>query len=147
MYFGNLDLPDTKKKEELIQSVMEQLKTRYEQIEKSFPIPGLMGSIIRSLFLKTLDKYWIRHIDALEHLREGINLQSYGQRDPKVEYKLEAYELFEEMIKNVRETVVRASFNMSVIPMKSPDKAKAESPQNVKKNPVIIRKATSVISE
>ncbi len=49
-------------------------------------------------FLKVIDRKWMDHIDDMEQLRQGIGLQAYGQRDPMVEYKMSAFEMFDEMI-------------------------------------------------
>ena len=144
LFLGNMSIPDTKKKEEILKSLHDQIERRYENIEKSFPIPGLMNSIARSVFLKALDREWIYHIDSLEHLKEGIRLQSYGQRDPEVEYKMEAYEMFEEMIRRVRNTVVRAVLNMAIIPVGNSNQ---ESESVRKETPIIVRKASMVVDE
>ena len=67
----------------------------------------VMGQIERSLLLQILDEYWKDHLLMLDHLRQGINLRAYGQRDPLNEYKREAFELFGGMLTEVRERVIR----------------------------------------
>ena len=64
-----------------------------------------MRHVERSLLLQMLDQTWKEHLLALDHLRQGINLRAYAQRDPLNEYKREAFELFQEMLARLREAV------------------------------------------
>jgi preprotein translocase subunit SecA len=72
----------------------------------------LMGQVERSLLLQILDQTWKEHLLALDHLRQGINLRAYGQRDPLNEYKREAFQLFADMLDEVREQVTRYLANI-----------------------------------
>jgi preprotein translocase subunit SecA len=72
----------------------------------------LMNQIGRSLLLQILDQSWKEHLLALDHLRQGINLRAYGQRDPLNEYKREAFQLFAAMLDDVREQVTRYVSNI-----------------------------------
>ena len=67
--------------------------------------PELMRLAEKSLLLQILDHSWKEHLLQLDHLRQGIGLRAYAQRDPLNEYKREAFEMFEEMLRRVRETV------------------------------------------
>src|SRR2546430_8118933 len=67
--------------------------------------PELMRMAEKSLLLQLLDQAWKDHLLSLDHLRQGINLRAYAQRDPLNEYKREAFELFEEMLVNLRQQV------------------------------------------
>ena len=67
--------------------------------------PDLMRSVEKSLLLQILDQLWKEHLLTLDHLRQGIGLRAYGQRDPLNEYKREAFELFEKMLDHLRERV------------------------------------------
>src|SRR5262249_54679981 len=64
--------------------------------------PELMTQVERGLLLQFLDQSWKEHLLALDHLRQGINLRAYGQRDPLNEYKREAFQLFSDMLDDVR---------------------------------------------
>ncbi|HEX5773603.1 MAG TPA: SEC-C metal-binding domain-containing protein, partial [Geomobilimonas sp.] len=64
----------------------------------------------RFFLLEEIDGSWIQHLKSMDHLREGIGLQGYGQKDPKQEYKKEAYQLFMDMIGRIREEVVEKIF-------------------------------------
>src|SRR6202043_469260 len=67
--------------------------------------PDIMRQVEKSLLLQLLDQTWKDHLLQLDHLRQGINLRAYAQRDPLNEYKREAFELFETMLGGLRETV------------------------------------------
>lgn len=71
-----------------------------------------MRQIERLVLLHVVDAKWMEHLYSMDNLREGIGLRAYGQRDPLVEYKLEAYELFQEMIEAIQEDVVRLIFKI-----------------------------------
>ncbi|MFH1098721.1 MAG: preprotein translocase subunit SecA [Candidatus Uhrbacteria bacterium] len=64
--------------------------------------------LIRSAALRAIDQLWIEHLDAVEHLRQGIGLRGYGQRDPLIEYKHEAYKLFTELLAFIQQDIARA---------------------------------------
>jgi preprotein translocase subunit SecA len=72
----------------------------------------IMNQVERSLLLQILDQSWKEHLLALDHLRQGINLRAYGQRDPLNEYKREAFQLFAAMLDDVREQVTRYLANI-----------------------------------
>jgi preprotein translocase subunit SecA len=72
----------------------------------------IMNQVERSLLLQILDQSWKEHLLALDHLRQGINLRAYGQRDPLNEYKREAFQLFAAMLDDVREQVTRYLSNI-----------------------------------
>jgi preprotein translocase subunit SecA len=74
--------------------------------------PDVMNQVERSLLLQILDQSWKEHLLALDHLRQGINLRAYGQRDPLNEYKREAFQLFATMLDDVREQVTRYLSNI-----------------------------------
>ncbi len=68
----------------------------------------------RVILLRVVDQKWMDHIDAMDQLRQGIGLRAYGQRDPVVEYRLEGYEMFEEMARSIQEETVRILFNIKI---------------------------------
>lgn len=73
-----------------------------------------MREIERVCLLKTVDKYWMDHIDAMDELRQGIGLRGYAQKNPVDEYRFEGYNMFDEMIAAIREETVRASLTIPV---------------------------------
>ncbi|MBQ8080535.1 MAG: SEC-C domain-containing protein, partial [Clostridia bacterium] len=80
----------------------------YEEREQQITEIGIeMRELERSVLLRSVDIRWMDHIDAMDQLRDGIGLRAYGQKDPVNEYKLESYDMFEEMVHLIREDTVR----------------------------------------
>ena len=73
-----------------------------------------MKELEKAIMLRVVDSKWMDHLDAMDALKEGINLRAYGQRNPLVEYKFEAYEMFEEMIDSIKRTVVTFLYHIQV---------------------------------
>lgn len=108
-----LKLKDLSKKE-IVHKLKEEAIKLYEEKEAQFEDSEKFREIERVVLLKVLDNKWINHIDDMEQLRQGIGLQAYGQRDPLVEFKKGAYEMFDELISAVREDTIRILYNMRV---------------------------------
>jgi preprotein translocase subunit SecA len=109
----NLDLPiaDWAKEEgiadgEIRERIMQAVDAKMAQKVANYGA-DIMRSVEKSLLLQILDQSWKEHLLQLEHLRQGINLRAYAQRDPVNEYKREAFELFSDMLVGLRETVTR----------------------------------------
>jgi len=71
-------------------------------VKESVEIPEALGALERYVVINAIDQHWQEHLTEMEELRRSIGLRSYGQKDPLVEYKAEAYTYFEELMKNVR---------------------------------------------
>ena len=97
---------------------MQELKDRairlYESKEAEFPEPEQIREIERVVILRVTDSHWMNHIDDMDQLRQGIGLQSLGQRDPVVEYRLQGFDMFEEMITSIREETVRMLMHVRI---------------------------------
>ncbi len=78
--------------------------------------PEVMRSIEKSLLLQLLDQNWKEHLLTLDHLRHGIGLRAYGQRDPLNEYKREAFEMFEGMLDRLREQITTLLAHVEIRP-------------------------------
>jgi preprotein translocase subunit SecA len=74
-----------------------------------------MRSIERSIALQTIDVLWMSHLDEIDYLREGIGLRGYGQRDPLVEYKREAFSMFSYLMENIKSTITHTIFRVSAM--------------------------------
>ncbi|MBI2453882.1 preprotein translocase subunit SecA [Candidatus Peregrinibacteria bacterium] len=107
--------------EEMIDAVKHYLWAEYEEREKQLPDykneTGQGGSaglrrIERAVYLHTLDGLWMEHIDNMAHLREAVALRGYGQKDPLIEYKQEAYKMFLELLAAIRANTVNLLFKM-----------------------------------
>ncbi|MBS4055040.1 MAG: preprotein translocase subunit SecA [Thermaerobacter sp.] len=75
----------------------------------------LFNDLKRVVLLRMVDTKWMSHLDNMEELRQGIGLRAYGQKDPLVEYKLESYEMFQQMIAEIKQDVVRYVFRVQVV--------------------------------
>lgn len=102
------------KKNSLKQQLKEEAVKLYESKEAEFPDSETIRELERVILLKVIDRKWMDHIDDMEQLRQGIGLQAYGQRDPLVEYKMNGYEMFDEMTQNIREETVRLLFHVKI---------------------------------
>ncbi len=86
----------------------------YEQKEAEFPEPEHIREIERVILLKVIDNKWMDHIDDMDQLRQGIGLQAYGQRDPKVEYKMIGYDMFDEMTRAITTDTIRMLYHVKI---------------------------------
>ncbi len=102
------------KKKELVHQLKEAAIKLYEAKEAEFPDAEQIREIERVILLKVIDNKWMSHIDDMDQLRQGIGLQAYGQKDPLVEYKMSAYEMFDGMTAAVKEDTVRILFHIRV---------------------------------
>ena len=89
-------------------------KEQYEQKEAEIGNPERMRMFERMVLLKTIDMKWSSHIDDMEKLKEGIRLYAYGQKDPVTEYKIQAYNMFEEMTRSIERETLRVLFRVAV---------------------------------
>jgi preprotein translocase subunit SecA len=118
-----LDLPieDWVKEEgiaesEIIQRITEQSDRKMAQ-KAANTNPGIFREIEKAFLLQLLDQHWKEHLLNLDHLRQGINLRAFGQRDPLNEYKAEAFAMFEMMLNQLRESVTQT---LSYVDISSP---------------------------
>ena len=98
-------------------SIKEELKKyghdAYEEREKSFG-SELMREIERMVLLRMVDTKWMDHIDAMEELKRGIGLRAYANHDPVVAYRIEGFEMFDEMINSIREDTVKLMLRVQI---------------------------------
>ena len=102
------------KKSDLKQKLKESAVKLYEEKETEFPQEEQIRELERVILLKVIDQKWMDHIDDMDQLRQGIGLQAYGQRDPKVEYKMAAYDMFNEMIASIQQDTVRLLYHVRI---------------------------------
>ncbi len=102
------------KKNELKQTLKEQAVKLYEMKEAEFPEPEQIRELERVILLKVIDRKWMDHIDDMDQLRQGIGLQAYGQKDPLVEYKMSAYEMFDAMSAAIQEDTLKLLYHVSL---------------------------------
>ena len=105
----NEDLGD----EAILARIVEEADKRYHaKIERVGA--EAFGNFERSIMLQSIDQHWREHLSALEHLRQGIHLRGYAQKNPKQEYKREAFELFENLLGIIRTEVSRVLMNVQI---------------------------------
>ena len=101
-------------KNQLKQKLKEEAFKLYEEKEAEFPEEEQIRELERVILLKVIDRKWMDHIDDMDQLRQGIGLQAYGQRDPKVEYKMTAYDMFDSMISAIQEDTLRLLYHVRI---------------------------------
>ncbi len=103
------DITDDKLRDRLSDAALAQYASKEAQVG-----PELMRQFERSLMLQTLDQHWRDHLANLDHLRQGIHLRGYAQKNPKQEYKRESFELFSDMLDRIKQDVVRVVLTVQV---------------------------------
>jgi len=106
--------PETLNRQELGDAIFDKLKERYEAKEKLIG-PDAMRYHERMIMLSVLDQQWKDHLLNMDHLKEGIGLRGYGQKDPLVEYKRESFDMFEDMMQRFQEDTTRYLYLMQII--------------------------------
>src|SRR5205809_7158651 len=106
--------PETLNRQELGDTIFDKLKARYDAKEKLIG-PDAMRYHERMIMLSVLDQQWKDHLLNMDHLKEGIGLRGYGQKDPLVEYKRESFDMFEAMMQRFQEDAVRYLYLMQII--------------------------------
>jgi preprotein translocase subunit SecA len=105
--------PTTLNHDELVEATIEAIKNRYAEKEKQFG-PELLRWLERRIILDVVDTQWKDHLLSLDHLKEGIGLRGYGQKDPLVEFKKEAFVLFEDMMARIDNETIRYLFHVQI---------------------------------
>ncbi|HLJ73236.1 MAG TPA: preprotein translocase subunit SecA, partial [Thermoanaerobaculia bacterium] len=118
-YFGvdlksaGVDL-ETMPRERVKEILIEAVTKKYEEKEAAVT-PEMMRLHEKYLLLQVIDQQWKDHLLNIDHLKEGIGLRGYGQRDPLVEYKKESFDLFQEMMERVQDRVVKYLWKMEIV--------------------------------
>ena len=97
----------------IIQYLTGIARAEFERIERDVKTE-MFVQVCRGLSLRAMDNFWIEHLDAIDHLRKGIGLRGYGQRDPLVEYKKEAYRMWNELLHAIERQIVYSIFKVQV---------------------------------
>ncbi len=103
------------KREELKEELLRRAKEAYAAREEEIAAAKIsMRDVEREVLLRVVDSHWVEHIDAMDRLRDSVSLQAYGNRDPAKEYAIAGYDMFEEMIASINETMLSALYHVSV---------------------------------
>jgi preprotein translocase subunit SecA len=114
-----LDIPNMTS-QEVVDAVWERLKVQYEGKEEQIG-PEAMRTYERIIMLNIIDAQWKDHLLSLDHLKQGIGLVGYGQKDPLVEYKKQSFDLFQEMLDRIDTSTIRSLFNLQVVSEQAPE--------------------------
>ena len=102
------------KKSELLDAVKEMAVKAYEAKEREFPEEEHVREVERIILMKVIDRHWMNHIDDMDQLRQGIGLQAYGNRNPLIEYKMQGYDMFDNMIASIQEDTVKLMLHIRI---------------------------------
>ena len=116
--------------EDILEQVMHAAQAAYQQKVEAVGAESWTG-FERSIMLQVIDTAWREHLSALDHLRQGIHLRGYAQKNPKQEYKREAFELFSGMLDRVRDDVVRVLMTVRIQTQEEIEQAEAEAARAV----------------
>ena len=105
----NKQLDETALRDHVVQAAQQQYQAKVEQVESE-----MMHGYERIIMLQSVDSHWREHLAALDHLRQGIHLRGYAQKNPKQEYKREAFELFSSMLDSIKRDVTRTLMNVRI---------------------------------
>jgi preprotein translocase subunit SecA len=120
--------PNSLNHDELADATVEAIKNRYAEKEKQFSA-DLLRWLERRIILDVVDTQWKDHLLSLDHLKEGIGLRGYGQKDPLVEFKKEAFVLFEDMMARIDNETVRYLFHVQIQQGEPPPQARQPQPE------------------
>lgn len=112
--FQNSTSPD------VADAIWEKLKVKYAQKEQQIGVEA-MRTYERIIMLNIIDAQWKDHLLSLDHLKQGIGLVGYGQKDPLVEYKKQSFDLFQEMLDRIDTSTIRSLFNLHIVSEEPPE--------------------------
>ena len=128
-----LDISKEEQEELTPEALKEMLYTAAENLYegKEAELGDQVREIERVLLLKVIDQKWTDHLDNMEQMKQGINLQAYGQRDPLVEYRFLSYDIFEEMTDNIKVDTVKAIYHVRIVENKEIKRERVAQPTAV----------------
>ncbi|MCA1578457.1 MAG: preprotein translocase subunit SecA [Acidobacteria bacterium] len=106
--------------QEVVDAIWERLKVKYQYKEQQIG-PEAMRTYERIIMLNIIDAQWKDHLLSLDHLKQGIGLVGYGQKDPLVEYKKQSFDMFQEMLDRIDTSTIRSLFNLQVVSEQPPE--------------------------
>ena len=109
------DKPTKEKRKKIEDFLHGQIESAYKRKEKEAGKEPLQA-IIKNLYLKTIDNFWMDHLEHMDHIREGIGFQGYAQQDPLIAYKKEAFGVFRALLSNINRSIVTAIFKVDTTP-------------------------------
>jgi preprotein translocase subunit SecA len=120
---GSGKLHDVELREAIVEFLLTKARASYDQLDANVreKVGGggedatkVVHAMEKALLLRAIDTLWVEHLESVNHVRQGIGLQGYGQRDPLVEYKRETYRLFNDLLSNIQKEVVYSFFKVNI---------------------------------
>jgi preprotein translocase SecA subunit len=115
--------------DDLTEIVSKKVAATYEDKEKRFGAP-MLRQLEKIIMLQTIDSLWKDHLLNMDHLKEGIGLRGYGQKNPLQEYQKEGFEMFEEMVHRIQEDVVQKLFTVEIAREAAPEELELQQPHS-----------------
>ncbi|WP_182187998.1 preprotein translocase subunit SecA [Pectinatus frisingensis] len=115
----NIEILGNFSRDELKEFLCKTADNAYAEREKLFGEEN-MRELEKIVMLKVVDSKWMEHLDAMDMVREGIGLRAYGQKNPLVEYKIEAYDMFQAMIASIQEDIVKLMYRVNIVRQEQP---------------------------
>ncbi|MBA2732627.1 MAG: preprotein translocase subunit SecA, partial [Acidobacteria bacterium] len=106
--------------ENVDRNIWDKLKAKYAEKEQQIGVEA-MRTYERIIMLNIIDAQWKDHLLSIDHLKQGIGLVGYGQKDPLVEYKKQSFDLFQEMLDRIDQTTIRSLFNLQIVTEQPPE--------------------------
>jgi preprotein translocase subunit SecA len=101
---------------QVVDKLQNYLLSRYEELESTLNDSSIMRQVEREVYLSTIDSFWMEHIDDMSYLRQNVALEAYGQRNPLIEYKNQAFGMFKRLQSNIDFAVVNTLFKVEIKP-------------------------------
>ena len=114
-------------RQELVDTLTDRAMSIYDKKEAQYG-GDIMRELERVVLLKTVDRYWMDHIDNMDELRRGIHLRAYGQKDPVVMYRVEGFDMFDQMINAIREDTSRLMLTVQIRTQEEPKREQIAKP-------------------
>lgn len=130
-------------REDLIETIKNYFIKEYQNREDLLTEPETMRKVERSVYLNIIDTLWMEHIDNMQHLRESVALKGYGQRDPLLEYKEQAFIMFSKLLVSIEHNTVSTLFKVNLSQQLPEHLLKSSQPQQMITNDEEINKVTS----
>ena len=121
------DIEKLDKTDDIIENVTNILHEEYRLKEESLPDPKFLRDVEKRIYLHVIDTLWMEHIDQMTHLRESVSLRGYGQRDPLMEYKQEAFQMFKKLLDSIQHNAINTIFKVQ-INIEAPPETQEKSP-------------------
>ncbi len=133
-------------RQDLVDTLTDRAMSIYDKKEAQYG-GEIMRELERVILLKTVDRYWMDHIDNMDELRRGIHLRAYGQKDPVVMYRVEGFDMFDQMINAIREDTSRLMLTVQIRTQEEPKREQIAKPTSTSSDGTdkarTVRKTTS----